>query len=203
MKASQAQCFKDGLMITQRLSEYIASSRTRTISDEVRLSAVHHLIDTVAAMVSGSMLEARPAAIAFVREFSGREVSTVVGTDILASPETAALANGMFAHADESDDSHGSSVTHPGCSVVPAALAIGEMLGASGEAFIRSIITGYDIGTRVASALGGGDFIVRFHHCSFGGVYGAAAAAASILGLDTAGCSRTLTFATHLASGST
>jgi 2-methylcitrate dehydratase PrpD len=47
--------------------------------------------------------------LALVGAFSGREQCTVVGTDMLASPETAALANGMFSHAYESDDSHGFS----------------------------------------------------------------------------------------------
>jgi 2-methylcitrate dehydratase PrpD len=189
--------------ITATLANYIASSATQALPDEVRERAKHHLIDTIAAMVSGSMLEARPGAIAFVRELSGRAQATVVGTDIVASAESAALANGMFAHADESDDSHGASVTHPGCSVVPASLAVGEMLGSSGEVFLRAIVAGYDVGTRVAAGIGGGDFMVHYHHCSFGGIFGSAAASAALLGLDTAGCARTLTFATHLASGST
>lgn len=192
-----------GGTITTRLAAYIAGSGTQPLPAQVRARAKHHLIDTVAAMVSGSMLEARPGAIAFVRELSGKEQATVVGTDMLASAESAALANGMFAHADESDDSHGASVTHPGCSVVPASLAVGEMLGASGEAFLRAIVTGYDVGTRVAAGIGGGDFMVHYHHCSFGGIFGSAAASAALFGLDAAGCTRTLTFATHLASGST
>lgn len=190
-------------MITATLADYIAATKDRILPDEVREAAVHHLIDTVAAMVSGSMLEARPGAIAFARELSGKEQATVVGTDMVVSAECAALANGMFAHADESDDSHGASVTHPGCSVIPAALAVGEVLASSGGAFLSAIVTGYDIGTRVAAAIGGGDFMVRYHHCSFGGIFGSAAASAALFDLDAAGCARTLTFATHLASGST
>lgn len=190
-------------MITNTLAEYIASTGSRRLPEAVRLAAVHHLIDTMAAMISGSTLEARAGAIAFAREISGREEATVVGTDLTVSAEAAALANGMFAHADETDDSHGFSVTHPGCSVIPAALAIGERLGASGEMLLRSIVTGYDVGTRVAAAVGGGDFMVRYHHCSFGGIFGAASAAAAMLDLDPADASSTLTFATHLASGST
>ncbi len=189
--------------ITTRLADYIADTARQALPDAVRERAIHHIIDTVAAMVSGSMLEARSGAIAFARELSGKEQATVVGTDLLASAESAALANGMFAHADESDDSHGFSVTHPGCSVVPASLAVGEMLGISGEAFLRAVVTGYDIGTRVAAAIGGGDFMVHYHHCSFGGIFGSAAASAALFGLDAEGCARTLTFATHLASGST
>jgi 2-methylcitrate dehydratase PrpD len=190
-------------MITATLADYIAASAARPLPDTVRQAAVDHLVDTVAAMVSGRTLEAGPGAIAFARELSGVPQATVVGTDLLASADAAALANGIFAHADESDDSHGFSVTHPGCSVIPAALAIGETRASSGAAFLRAIVTGYDVGTRVATALGGGAFMERYHHCSFGGIFGAAAASAALLGLDAAGCARTLTFATHLASGST
>ncbi len=190
-------------MITATLAEYIAASETHVLPESVREAAIDHIIDTFAAIISGSTLEAGPGAIAFVRELSGKEQATVIGTDIIASAESAALANGMFGHADESDDSHGSSVTHPGCSVIPAALAIGEVQGSSGAAFLRAVVTGYDVGTRVAAAIGGGDFMIKYHHCSFGGIFGAAAASAALLGLDATGCARTLSFAVHLASGST
>lgn len=191
------------LPITAILAEYIADTARRALPGTVREAGIHHLLDTVAAMVSGSALEAGAGGVAFVRELSGKAEATVVGTALLASAEVAAMANGMFAHADESDDSHGFSVTHPGCSVVPAALAIGELRGASGEAFLRSIVTGYDLGTRVAMALGGGDFMEHYHHVSFGGIFGATASAASMLKLDAAAAARALAFATHLASGST
>jgi 2-methylcitrate dehydratase PrpD len=190
-------------MITTTLAEYIAASATRPLPDEVREAALHHIVDTFAAIISGSTLEAREGATAFVRELSGREQATVMGTGLVASVESAALANGMFAHADESDDSHGFSVTHPGCSIIPAAFAVGEANGLGGAAFLRSVVTGYDVGTRVAGALGGGDFMVHYHHVSFGGIFGSAAASAAMLGLDAAGAARTLTFAVHLASGST
>jgi 2-methylcitrate dehydratase PrpD len=190
-------------MITETLARYMAESETRTLPEAVREAAVHHIVDSFAAIISGSTLEARAGALAFVRELSGREQATVVGTDVLASVEVAALANGMFGHADESDDSHGFSVVHPGCSAIPAALAVGEVTGASGASFLRAVVTGYDVGTRVAMGLGGGDFMVHYHHCSFGGIFGAAAVASALYGLDAAGCARTLSFATHLASGST
>lgn len=189
--------------ISATLADYIAASADRRLPDPVREAAIHHLVDTVAAMVSGSTLGARQGVVALVDELSGRPQATVVGTDLIASAEVAALANGVFAHADESDDSHGFSVTHPGCSVVPAALAVGELGACSGAAFLGAIVTGYDVGTRVAMALGGGRFMEHYHHCSFGGVFGAAAASAALLGLDAPACARALTFATHLAAGNT
>ena len=190
-------------MITAKLAEYIAASGTRTLPGDVREAALHHLVDTVAAAISGTTLEAGPGAVAFVRQLSTNGEATVIGTGMQASAESAALANGMFAHADESDDSHGFSVTHPGCSVIPAALAVGESRASSGTAFLRAVVTGYDVGTRVAMALGGGRFMEHYHHCSFGGVFGAAAASAALLGLDADGCARAITFGVHLASGST
>jgi 2-methylcitrate dehydratase PrpD len=191
-------------MITARLADYIAASDTRTLPPEVVEAAQLHLIDTVAAMVSGSTLAARAAAKAFVAELSGSSADcTIVGLNLRASADCAALANGMFAHADESDDSHGASVTHPGCSTIPAALAAAEVTGASGDRFLRAIVTGYDVGPRVAAALGGGRFMEHYHHVSFGGIFGAAAASAAVMGLDSAAAARAIAFATHLAGGNT
>ena len=59
----------------------------------------------------------------YVDGLGGRPQATVIGTDIVTSSVNAALANGMLAHADETDDSHNASRSHPGCAVVPAALA--------------------------------------------------------------------------------
>ena len=190
-------------MITRILAEHMAATHARVLSETVRDAAIHHLVDTIAAMISGGTIGAGHGAVACARAFAGVGHSSVVGTDLVTSAENAALANGMLAHADESDDSHGLSVTHPGCSVIPAALAIGEARATSGQAFLRAIVAGYDIGTRVAMALGGGGFMERYHHCSFGGIFGATAASAALLKLDAAGCARALTFAVHLASGST
>ena len=60
----------------------------------------------------------------------------------------------MLAHSDETDDSNGSAGIHPGCAVIPAALAMAERENASGEAFVRAVILGYDIGSRTTKALG-------------------------------------------------
>ena len=55
----------------------------------------------------------------------------------MTGPIDAALVNGVLAHSDETDDSHGPSQSHPGASIVPAALAMGEELGATGEHYLR------------------------------------------------------------------
>ena len=72
----------------------------------------------------------------------------------------------MLAHSDETDDSHAPSDSHPGCSIVPAALAVGERFGVDGTHFLRSVALGYDIGTRVTMTLGVTEFQVGGHASS-------------------------------------
>jgi 2-methylcitrate dehydratase PrpD len=93
----------------------------------------------------------------------------------------------VMAHADETDDSHNASRSHPGCAVVPAALAAGEQFGIDGARFLRAVTLGYDIGTRVVLAMGGFEFSYESSLAthSIAGTFGAAAAAACAAGLDT------------------
>ena len=97
---------------------------------------------------------------------SSEKSATVAGMNLLASPVDAALANGVLAHSDETDDSHAPSHSHPGCAVVPAALAAGEQFGVSGARFLRSVTLGYDVGTRATMTLGGLPFQMETHRSS-------------------------------------
>jgi len=92
----------------------------------------------------------------------------------------------VLAHSDETDDSHSASQSHPGCAVVPAALAAGELFGIDGVRFLRSVTLGYDVGPRMTIAMGGVEFRTNSHRSthSIAGVFGAAAAAASAARLD-------------------
>ncbi|MEO8727124.1 MAG: MmgE/PrpD family protein, partial [Acidobacteriaceae bacterium] len=96
------------------------------------------------------------------------------------------LANGILAHADETDDSNSPSQSHPGCGVVPAALAAGEQFHITGTHFIRAVALGYDIGPRVTITLGGQQFEAESHWSthSISPLFGAAAAAGCAARLD-------------------
>jgi 2-methylcitrate dehydratase PrpD len=111
------------------LSAYMSAAGTRALSEEVTEHTKHHLLDTIASMISGSELPPGQAAQRYIREHGGNGATTVVGSALTAGPIDAALANGVMAHADETDDSHNESRSHPGCAVVPAALAAGEQYG--------------------------------------------------------------------------
>jgi 2-methylcitrate dehydratase PrpD len=187
---------------TKALSQYMARAMGRKLPAAVREKAKHHLLDTVAAMVSGSRLLPGRYAIAYVSTLGGTRESGVIGTRIVTSAANAALANGMLAHADETDDSHVSSHTHPGCNVVPAALAAAEKSHASGTRFLRAIVLGYDVGCRLTKALDVNAFSAAFRSThSYGGTFGAGAAAGALLGLDETKARYLLSYCAQLASG--
>jgi 2-methylcitrate dehydratase PrpD len=174
--------------VMSALSTYMSAARTRALPEEVIEQAKHHLLDSLAAMISGSELPPGQAAQRYVREHGGSGGPvTVVGSALTAPPIDAALANGMMTHADETDDSHNESRSHPGCAVVPAALAAGEAYGIDGTVLLRAVTLGYDIGTRVVMAMGGAAFSYESSLAthSIAGTFGAAAAAACAAGLDT------------------
>src|SRR5258705_5238370 len=99
-------------------------------------------------MVSGTELPPGQVALRFAATH-GEKTATIAGARALCGPIEAAFVNAMLAHADETDDSHAPSQSHPGCAVVPAALAAAEQAGIGGDGFIRAGAVGYDVGTRV------------------------------------------------------
>src|SRR5207245_891765 len=81
-------------------------------------------------------------AIEFARSYGGQKIASVVASQILCGPIEAAFANGELAHSDETDDDFTTGGAHPGCAVVPAALALGEQFGISGTHFLRAVALG-------------------------------------------------------------
>ena len=186
------------------LSAYIAGALQRPLPAQVVEKGKSHLIDTIAAIVSGSTLRPGAQGIAHIRQQGGTPEASVITTDIVTTAANAAFANGMLAHADETDDSHKTSRAHLGCGVVPAALAMAEKAGASGEALLRAVVLGYDIGSRTLFALNP----LKFHqagHCThaFAVVFGAAAAAGALAGLNAEQVRWALSYAAQQAAGIT
>jgi 2-methylcitrate dehydratase PrpD len=189
--------------VMEKLSAYMADAGNRELPEEVAEATKHHVLDTLAAMISGSELLPGRAAVKFSRAYGGSPVATVVATDFLCGPIEAALTNGILAHADETDDSHAPSQSHPGCAVIPAALACAERFQANGARFLRSVALGYDIGSRVTMTLGGQRFEAESHWSthSIAPLFGAAAAASCAAGLDAAQMRLMLGYAAHQSSG--
>ena len=185
------------------LSAYMAAAKDRALPAEVAEKAKHHILDTFAAMVSGSELPPGRVALTLARAQAGRPLATVVGSNIVTGPIDAALVNGVLAHSDETDDSHGPSQSHPGASIVPAALALGEELGVSGDHYLRAVTLGYDVGPRLTMALGGMTFRNESRRSThaFAGNFGSAAAAGCIASLNGHQMRWLLDYASQQASG--
>ncbi|HKV81617.1 MAG TPA: MmgE/PrpD family protein [Candidatus Sulfotelmatobacter sp.] len=189
--------------VMHKLSVYMSEASDRALPDEVIEKTKQHIVDTLAAMVSGSELTPGRAALQFAGAYGGKDVATVVASKILCSPIEAALTNGMLAHADETDDSHAPSQSHPGCAVVPAALAAGERFGINGTHFLRAVTLGYDVGPRFTMTLGGQQFEAESHWSthSISPLFGAAAAAGCAASLNTEQMRFLLGYTAHQSSG--
>ena len=188
--------------ITGRLARYMAEARERSLPPQAAREARHRILDTLAAMVSGAHLKPGEMALRYARSQGGVAEATIITTDIKTSAVNAALVNGMFAHADETDDFEPVTKAHPGCAVVPAALAMAEREGRSGVELLSAVTLGYDVCCRFLLALG--PDLVRATHRSAEGTsstLGSAAAAASLARLDESGMRYALSYAAQQVSG--
>src|SRR5262245_41704303 len=188
--------------ITGKLARYMVSARDHELPPAVVQAAKHRILDTLAAVVSGARLKPGEMAIRFVRSQSGTSEASVPTTNIRTSAINAALATGMFAHADETDDFEPVTKAHPGCATVPAAMAMAEREDRSGAELLRAVTLGYDLCCRLLMALGPDH--VRATHRSAEGVsstFGALGAAASLARLDENGMRYALSYAAQQVSG--
>ncbi len=188
--------------ITGQLSRYMVAARDRALPANVALEGKHHILDTLGAMVSGSRLKPGEMAVSYVRAQGGTPECSVIGANFKTSATNAALANGMCAHADETDDVELVTKSHPGCSSVAAALAMAEREGRSGTDLLRAVTLGYDVCCRFLMALG--PDLVRGTHRSaegYGATFSATGAAASLARLDVMGMRYALSYAAQQVSG--
>jgi 2-methylcitrate dehydratase PrpD len=171
--------------VTARLARYMVAARDQVLPAAIMVACKHRILDTVGAMLSGSCMKPGVMAVNYVQGLGGQPQASVVGANFRTTVVNAALANAMCAHADETDDFEPVTRAHPGCCVVPAALAVAEKEGRSGHKFIQAVALGYDLGCRLLMALG--PDLVRGSHRSAEGTaatFGALGAAASLARLD-------------------
>jgi 2-methylcitrate dehydratase PrpD len=147
--------------------------------------ATRAVLDVLGCALAGS---AEPAVDFVARLNEGAEAappSVLIGRGTRSSPVQAALVNGTAAHVLDFDDiGCAPGAGHPGVAAVPAALALAEAEGATGLEFLTAVAAGYEVATRLATAVGAGPFGRGFHGTSVYGVFSATAACACVLRLD-------------------
>jgi 2-methylcitrate dehydratase PrpD len=191
--------------VTRPLSAFIAGAAEADWPGDIFELARRHVLDTLASIVACHDLE--PAKVA--RRYAlGQTGGIARGSAIFGSREKAALidavfANAMTGHAAEINDYSPSAFVQPGPSVVSVSLALAGARQRSGKAFLRAVITGYEVACRMPKALGNGNLRrAGIANHGIGPTFGCAAAAASLLGLPQARISDVLSLATEQASGS-
>ncbi|MEM8956843.1 MAG: MmgE/PrpD family protein [Pseudomonadota bacterium] len=192
----------DGLSIDSTLARYISQAIMAEVPQEVLLRARCHLLDTLVAILSGRSLPAGAFGYRFIESARSGADATLLGGSVRAGLEQAAFANAMAAHADETDDSHAGGRFHPGCAIVPAALAVAEHENCSAQELLKAIALGYDVGARATMALGySNPRTTVFSTHSIGALFGAAAASGALLRLSASEAEALLSLTVQQASG--
>lgn len=161
------------------------------------------VLDCLGVSRIGATLAWTQSMIDWASRFNGSGSSPIVGSELLVAPSIAALVNGTAAHGYELDDTHDASMSHPGAVVIPAALAIAADRRSSLDDTFAAIACGYEAMARVGMAANASEVLHGgFHPTALFGGFGAAAAAARLLGLDGSGLARSWGHVLSLAGGS-
>lgn len=169
-------------MLLEQIADYAVREQSSRLPKEVIHHAKRAVVDWCASLLPGSRIA--PATLleqALADELDRGRARLASGRK--ATLRAAALINGTAAHAVEFDDIWRNAVYHPGAPVIAAALAAAQTQGANGERFLRGVVVGYEISTRIGEAVMPSHY-KYWHTTGTVGCFGAAAAAATLLGCD-------------------
>jgi 2-methylcitrate dehydratase PrpD len=187
------------MYVVEKFAAWAEDYRKVPISAEVLHHAKRAVIDWYAALLPGAVVA--PATLlesALKDELDKGKARLALGRR--ATVRAAALINGTAAHTLEVDDIFRDGIYHPGAPTIPAALALAQAAGATGEQFLRAVIVGYEISTRIGAAMGRAHYRY-WHNTGTIGVFGACAAAAELLGLDRKRFAHALATVTTFSAG--
>jgi len=187
-------------MPTKVFASFVAGFGRVEIGDDVRHATRRCLVDWFATTVPGGVLPPATLLCDALADELDRGNAVLVPSGRHALGRAAALINGAASHTVEFDDIFRDAIYHPGSPVISAALALGQDRKVNGERLLRAIIAGYEVSTRIGKAVTPAHYEF-WHTTGTVGAFGAAAAAASILDLDTAGVEHALANAATMAAG--
>jgi 2-methylcitrate dehydratase PrpD len=188
--------------LTRDLVEHLLELDRDDLTPDVLDSTRALLFDFIGVAANGASTASAQAMQAFVTALDDGH-APIIGTSLTTSPLRAAMANGVAAHAIEYDDTHNASSSHPGSVIIPAAMAAASMSEADAGSFLLGVVVGYEAMGRIGRAAGPASHYARhFHPTGTIGHFGAAAAAASILGLDPEQTASAFGIAGSMAAGS-
>lgn len=182
-----------------RVGAHVAAVAWERLDPRVRARAPLILLDAFGCGFVGARLAFHQSFVNDLVTAGGADEATLWADGRKLPAAHAALANGTFAHHVEMDDGNSRASLHGGVTVIPAALAIAELTGATGQAFLEAVVAGYDAAIAIGRVVLPGVGRHRLHPPSICGCYGAAAAASRLLGLDADGIASALAISLQLA----
>lgn len=170
--------------VTRRLAKFVIGHRHADIPREVRHEAARSFLNWVGCAVGAARHETVENALAALAPFSGPAQATVLGRGERLDIMLAALMNGITSHTFDFDDTHLKTVIHPSGPVASAILALAEHRPVAGEAFLHAFILGVEVECRIGNSVYPDHYDTGWHITGTAGVFGAAAAAGRLLGLN-------------------
>lgn len=186
------------MRVVETYADLVTGLRLRPLPEGALIGARRSVVDWYGATIAGGSLP--PATLLTgALAYSGGK-ARLLPSGAPCEPRTAALINGTAAHTVEVDDIYRDGLYHPGAPVIAAALALAEERGVRGIDLLRAVIAGYEVSNRIAEAINPAHY--RYWHTTATvGFFGAAAAGASILGLDISRTSHAIATAGTFAAG--
>jgi 2-methylcitrate dehydratase PrpD len=169
---------------TRKLAKFIISSRFEDMPEVVRHEGARTLLNWVGCAISGSRHQTVTNAMAALSPFFGPGQATLLGRSERADALHAALLNGISSHVLDFDDTHIETAIHPAAPVAPAILALAEHRPVSGRDFMAALVSGIETEFRIGMAVTPAHYKVGWHITGTAGVFGSAAAAGKLLGLN-------------------
>jgi 2-methylcitrate dehydratase PrpD len=188
-------------VIAACLASFAVSTPSDAIPAPVRDRATLHLLDTLGCGLAAVGTGAGDYATAVAAAQCAEGESSLLGSPAPVPAPLAALANGTRCHALDFDDTHEAGICHSSTVVAPAALALGEAGGHSGREVLDAYVLGTEVALRIATAAADGLYARGFHPTGVCGAFGAAAAAARLLGLDAMRATQALGMVGSFAAG--
>ena len=170
--------------ITRTLARFVVASRMADVPAPVRREATRSLLNWMGCAVGGSRHETLDRALAALRPFAGPSQATILGRTERIDSLHAALLNGISSHVFDFDDTHLKTIIHPAGPVASAVLALAEYKKVSGAELLHAFILGVEVECRIGNAVYPAHYDIGWHITGTAGVFGAAAAAGKLLGLD-------------------
>jgi 2-methylcitrate dehydratase PrpD len=186
---------------TEALAAFAIGMDASSLSPEVVHAARRAILDCIGVALAGSVEPAGQIIAAQAQAQGGIPECVIWGTGGRVSAQNAALANGTAAHALDYDDTNHSMLGHPSVPVLPAVLAIGERLGASGTEVLAAFVAGFEVECKLGRFTGQDPFDRGWHCTTTLGVIGATAGVGRLAGLDVAALRRAIGLAVAQASG--